>query len=160
MTHRILVVLIVCIIYLAGTSNLEWRNIALGVMISIGIVLLIRPRPRPMDWHRFPMAMVALAQYVVILAYDLIASGLRTARIVLNPDLPIKPGIIAIPSECNSEMGTALSAHAITLTPGTMVVEIDANGVMYTHCLDVTDADKHIAKAQKLRQKLLKKIFI
>jgi multicomponent Na+:H+ antiporter subunit E len=160
MTHRILVVLIVCIIYLAGSASLEWRNIALGLIISTGIVLLIRPRPRPMQWHRFPMAMVALAQYAVILAYDLIASGLRTARIVLNPDLPIKPGIIAIPSECNSEMGTALSAHAITLTPGTMVVEIDANGVMYTHCLDVTDADKHIAKAQKLRQKLLKKIFI
>ena len=160
MTHRIFVVLIVCIIYLAGTSNLEWRNIVAGLIISTGVVLLIRPHPRSMDWKRFPMAMVALAQYGVILAYDLIASGLRTARIVLKPDLPIKPGIIAIPSECNSELGTALSAHAITLTPGTMVVEIDAHGVMYTHCLDVTDADKQIEKAQKMRQKLLKKIFI
>lgn len=160
MPHSILVVLIVCIIYLAGTSNLEWRNIAFGLIISTGIILLIRPGPRHMDWHRLPMAMVALAQYLVILAYDLIASGLRTARIVLNPDLPIKPGIIAIPSECDSELGTALSAHAITLTPGSMVIEIDAHGVMYTHCLDVTDADKQITNAQKMRRDLLKKIFI
>lgn len=160
MHHSILVVLILCIIYLAGTSNLEWRNIVAGLIVSTGIVLLIRPSLRPINWHRLPTALVAVAQYVVILAYDLVASGIQTARIVLNPDLPIKPGIIAIPSECNSEMGTALSAHAITLTPGTMVIEIDAHGVMYTHCLDVTDADEQIAKAQKMRRNLLEKIFI
>ena len=37
-------------------------------------------------------------------------------------------------------MATALSAHAVSLTPGELVVEIDDEGVMYTHCLDASRA--------------------
>jgi multicomponent Na+:H+ antiporter subunit E len=78
---------------------------------------------------------------------------------VLNPRLPLRQGIIAIPSGCQSELGTALSAHAITLTPGEMVVEIDADGVMYTHALDVSAAETAVLDAQTQRRDLLAKIF-
>jgi multicomponent Na+:H+ antiporter subunit E len=56
-------------------------------------------------------------------------------------------------------MGTALSAHAITLAPGEMVVEMDEKGVMYTSCLDTTNSEKYIEDAQKIRKDLLQKIF-
>jgi multicomponent Na+:H+ antiporter subunit E len=99
-------------------------------------------------------------KYAVILAGDLIKSGIQVARIVLNPALPIKPGIVAIPTGCESELGTALSAHAISLTPGELVIEMDEQGVMYTSCLDVTTSEKQVAEAQRLRENLLKKIFV
>jgi multicomponent Na+:H+ antiporter subunit E len=112
-----------------------------------------------MAWRRLPSAIVALIKYVVILAYDLIMSGIQVARIVLNPALPIQQGIVAIPSECESELGSALSAHAITLTPGELVIETDEQGVMYTHCLDATKSEQYVAEAQKMRRDLLEKIF-
>jgi multicomponent Na+:H+ antiporter subunit E len=56
-------------------------------------------------------------------------------------------------------MGTALSAHAITLAPGEMVVEIDERGVMYTSCLDKTNSEKYTEDAQRMRKNLLQKIF-
>jgi multicomponent Na+:H+ antiporter subunit E len=64
-----------------------------------------------------------------------------------------------IPSGCDSELATALSAHAITLAPGEMVVEIGEGGIMYTHTLDVTQAAEYVAEAQQLRRELLRKIF-
>jgi multicomponent Na+:H+ antiporter subunit E len=146
-------------IYLALTSNLEFSNVAAGFLIAVGLVLLIRPPHRRLNWRRAPSMIFALAIYVTVLVYDLIASGIQIARIVLDPALPIKPGIIAIASQCESELATALSAHAITLTPGEMVIEIDKSGVMYTHCLDVGNAEKYVAQAQKMRRDLLKKIF-
>lgn len=90
---------------------------------------------------------------------DVIRGGISTARIVLDPKLPINPGIIAIPSGSKSDLGTALSAHAITLSPGELVVAIDDEGVMYTHCLDVTDTEKFIEKAQSTRKNFLSKMF-
>jgi multicomponent Na+:H+ antiporter subunit E len=130
-----------------------------GLIIVTGIVKLIRPRPLPADWRRLPLSVFALMRYLVKLVYDVVASGIQVARIVMDPALPIKPGIVSIPSECESEMGTALSAHAITLAPGEMVVEIDEKGVMYTSCLDTTNSEKYVEDAQKIRKDLLQKIF-
>jgi multicomponent Na+:H+ antiporter subunit E len=128
-------------------------------MIVTGIVKLIRPRRLPADWRRLPSSVFALMRYLVKLAYDVIGSGIRVARIVMDPALPIKPGIVSIPSEYESEMGTALSAHAITLAPGEMVVEMDEKGVMYTSCLDTTRSEKYLEDAQKIRKDLLQKIL-
>jgi len=145
--------------YLALTANLELSNIVVGVLIASGLVWLLRPEPHPLALKQALPALGAAVRYVVILAYDLIASGIQVALLVLSPALPIKPGIVAIPSECDSELGTALSAHAITLTPGELVLEMDEQGVMYTHCLDATEVDIHVASAQKMRGDLLDKIF-
>jgi hypothetical protein len=52
-----------------------------------------------------------------------------------------------------------LCAHAITLTPGEMVVEMDEKGVMYTNFLDDTHAEQYVIDAQKMHRDVLQKIF-
>ncbi len=74
------------------------------------------------------MALWALARYAGLLALDIVRSGIGVAAIVLNPRLPIRPGILAIPSECESELGVALSSHALSVTPGELVVGVDDEG--------------------------------
>lgn len=147
------------IIYLALTSNLALNNILLGLLVSITIAILIRPQQRHYQLHRLPGALWAVGQYVLILMVDIIKNGLQVARIVLTPSLPIQPGIISIPSQCDSEFGTALSAHAITVSPGELVVEVGEDGTMYTHCLDATNSEQKAAEAQSMRVNLLQKIF-
>ena len=130
--------LLLTAVYLALTANLQLSNILVGLLLSSliltaasscharGELALIGPRP---TW--------AIC-YVISFSwlYDLIVSGIQVARIVLDPKLPIQQGIIAIPTNCESETAQALSAHAITLTPGELVVEMGEEGVMYTHVLD------------------------
>lgn len=145
--------------YLAFTVNLELLNIIAGFIIASLVVLLIRTQPRKVHWRQFPQAALALVRYILVLVYDLVVSGFQVARIVLNPSLPIKPGIIAIHSKCRSEMATALNAHAITLTPGELVVEMSKDGVMYTHCLDASKSEEVVEQAQTMRVELLEKIF-
>lgn len=147
------------IIYLALTSNLELSNVLLGLVVAMAVALLIGPQRYPYELRRLPVALLATGQYVLILLVDIMKNGLQVARIVLTPSLPIKPGIISIPSHCDTELGTALSAHAITVSPGELVVEVGEDGTMYTHCLDATDSDVKAAEAQKMRVNLLRKIF-
>jgi multisubunit Na+/H+ antiporter MnhE subunit len=98
-------------------------------------------------------------RYVFVVIWDILKGGVTTARIVLSRDMPLKTGIIAIPSGSKTELGTALSAHAITLSPGELVVEMDEEGNMYTHCLDVDKSEVYVAEAQSLRRNLLRDIF-
>lgn len=148
------------VVYLALTSNLEFSNIVVGIIISILLSLLIpRAGLPPFSLARIPAFIAAGIGYIFVVAWDVIRGGISTARIVLDPSLPLNPGIIAIPSGSKSELGTALSAHAITLSPGELVVAIDAEGVMYTHCLNVDDSQRFIDKAQSMRKNLLSKMF-
>jgi len=152
-------VLFLTFIYLLLTSNLEWLNVIAGMVISIGIMLLLRPELKPISWHRVPRAILAMIQYLGFLIYDIFKGGIMVARSVWSRSLNIQPSIIAIPSGCDSELATALSAHAISIAPGELVVEIDADGVLYTHVLDVTHSSEYQETAQNMRRELLSKII-
>lgn len=147
------------LVYLALTANLEVSNLVLGLLIATGLTGLLRPPRSAFALRQLPGVLLALGRYLFVILVEAIKSGLIAARLVLNPALPVKPGIIAIPSGCDSELATALSAHAITLAPGELVVEIDEQGVMYTHTLDATRAAEYVAEAQELRRELLRRIF-
>lgn len=151
--------ILILVIYLMLTGNPEPANVVAGLIIGAGISLLVRPKALSFDWKRLPLALWSLLRYLGVLFVDMIQSAIQVARMLLNPDLPIKPGIVAIDAGCHSELGTALSAHAITLTPGEMVLGMDDQGTLYVHCLDASQSAVYIAEAQKLRQELLSKIF-
>jgi multicomponent Na+:H+ antiporter subunit E len=151
-------VLFLTLVYLLLTSNLEWLNIIAGLLIAIGITLLLRPQVKPVSWQRAPRAILAMIQYLGILIYDIFKGGILVAKSVWSRNLNIQPSIIAIPSGCESELATALSAHAISISPGELVVEIDTHGVMYTHVLDVNHSAEYQEQAQQMRSDLLSKI--
>jgi len=146
-------------VYLALTGNFQLSNIIIGLIIAAAVILLLRPESGSDSWRSSPQAVWALIKYVFVLTIDLIISGLQVARIVLDPALPVAQGNIAIPTRCETDLAQALSAHAITVTPGEMVVEIGEDGVMYTHALDATHAERNVAEAQQMREQMLQKII-
>lgn len=146
-------------VYLALTGSFQLSNIIAGIIVSAFVVWLLGIKNKPLSWRAFLPAVGALIQYIVILTVDLVVSGVQVARIVLTPKLPIAQGNIAIPTQCSSELAQALSAHAITLTPGEMVVEMGDFGMMFTHALDASHADKYISAAQEKRDEMLIKIM-
>lgn len=157
--HYARTILILLVIYLALTGNLQASNLVLGLLVAGAATVLLRPQPGRMELRRLPAAIWATVRYIAILAADVVRSGISVARIVLDPKLPIQPGIITIHSGCRSELANALSAHALSITPGELVIGIGADGAMYTHCLDATHSAEYTAEAQAMRRDLLSKIF-
>jgi len=146
--------------YLLLTANPEWSNVVLGAAVAVLVMALIPRTADVRECQGFLKVVPAALQYGVILGVDLVKSGIQVARIVLHPKLPIRPGIVAVPAGCRSDLGRALSAHAMTLTPGQLVVGIDESGILYTHCLDTTDAYASMTRAQETRAELLQRIFL
>ena len=130
-----------------------------GAVIVVVLTVLARPATPTLVWRHLPGALIAAVRYLWVAIVDVIGGGLTVARIVLDPRLPVKPGIIAIPTGLDSEIGVALNAHATTLAPGELVIEIDQEGVMYAHVLDATHPDDVVADARRLQRQLLSRML-
>lgn len=153
------IAVLVTFLYLLITADFSLLNIAVSLVVGFVISLIYRPQLGLLNIRNFPLAVWSMFRYILVLFADLIKSGLQVAWILLQSELPIRPGIITISANCESELANALSAHSISLTPGEIVVEMDEHGKMYTHVLDITDADEYAEEAQEIRRNLLRNIF-
>jgi len=77
----------------------------------------------------------AFAKFIVVLLAELVKANLNVAKIVLNPKLPISPKIIKVNTSLRSPVAQTLLANSITLTPGTISVELDDN-TLFIHTLE------------------------
>jgi len=157
--HTVVPIIFLSFTYLALSANLQVSNIILGFFIAVGILALVRPPRRPVRWRRLPAAMLSAVVYIIVLLYNMFRSGIHMARIILHPKLPIQSGIVGIRAACESELGRALNAHAISLPPGELFVEMDEDGTLYIHSLDVDLTVKQSKAAQEFQGDILKKVF-
>jgi len=100
--------------------------------------------------------------YVPLFIWECIKANIDVAYRVIHPDLPINPGIVKVKTILKTDTGLTFLANSITLTPGTMTVDIDQeNGFLYIHWIDVKSKD--VQKASELIVKIfegvLKRIF-
>ncbi len=89
-------------------------------------------------------------------------ANIDVAYRVLHPNLPIKPGIVKVKTNLKTDTALTFLANSITLTPGTMSVDIDKdNGFLYIHWINVKDKDVEAATKMIVEkfEKILAKIF-
>lgn len=132
------------------TSLLAWAALngslagdvmMVGVAVATLLALLFRGELSVFSEFRFtPRALVTSVAYLVFFLKELVKSNLSLARIVLSPELPLKPGIVKVRTRLKSRMGRLLLANSITLTPGTLTVEMDGEW-LYIHWVTVDAFD-------------------
>ncbi len=80
--------------------------------------------------------------YILIFLRECVKANIDVAMRVIRPSLPINPGIVKVRTRLKSEAALTFLANSITLTPGTLSVDLDpATGVIYVHWIDVKDTD-------------------
>ena len=84
-----------------------------------------------------------IGHYIVSFTRELIVANLQVLRIVLSPRIRIRPGILAYRTRCRTPFGVTLLANSITLTPGTLSVDISEDSkTIFVHALDITHPDE------------------
>ncbi|MDR3369894.1 Na+/H+ antiporter subunit E [Rhodoferax sp.] len=87
-----------------------------------------------------PKAILTVPIFVLFFLKELVKSNLNVATIVLSPQLPLKPGIVKVRTRLKTRMGRLLLANSITLTPGTLTVDVVGEW-LYIHWVNVESAD-------------------
>jgi multicomponent Na+:H+ antiporter subunit E len=100
--------------------------------------------------------------YVPVFLWEVLKANIDVAYRVVHPELPINPGIVKVKTSLQSDIALTLLANSITLTPGTMSVDIDKDkSVLYIHWIDVRSRDIEVATRIIVErfEKILRKIF-
>lgn len=87
-----------------------------------------------------PKALATTVAYVFFYLKELVKSNINVALIVLSPSLPVNPGIVTVRTKLKSSMGRMLLANSITLTPGTLTVDLDGE-FLHIHWVTVDSPD-------------------
>jgi len=105
-----------------------------GVLATIAIAATIVPVDdgTRIRWLRMPA-------FLPWLLWEIVISNVRVARIVLHPSCPVRPALLDFDPPVRSTRARALLGIAITLTPGTLTVDVDEKG-MQVHALDTQAA--------------------
>lgn len=116
--------------------------IGAGIVASLAIAGL-GARAGYGDAEGFPIDRLPAALfYWVWLLKEIGKSGLSVARIILNPRLAISPRLVRLPLRTRTPVGATTYANSITLTPGTVTVEIDPRrGELVAHALTSAAAE-------------------
>ncbi|MCD4775586.1 MAG: Na+/H+ antiporter subunit E [Candidatus Aegiribacteria sp.] len=100
--------------------------------------------------------------YIPVFIWELIRANFDVAYRVIHPSMPIKPGIVRLKTELKSDTGLTFLANSITLTPGTLTVDIDQDkGILYIHWINVVGSDPETTYREigSRFEPMLKKIF-
>ena len=98
--------------------------------------------------------------YVPYFFYYVIRANIDVMLRVIHPDVPIRPGIVKVRTKLTGEMGRTFLANSITLTPGTLTVDIDGQN-LYVHWINIADGDvaSRTAEICGRFEPLLRRIF-
>ena len=124
------------LLWLIFAMQISFAFAAVGILISAGVYLFdlryLRYDPKT-DW-RILKILPLIFLYIVILIKETILSTYAVTRIVLNPDIDVKPCIIFFSSGLKTNAARTALANSITLTPGTITVDI-YHDIFCVHCL-------------------------
>lgn len=152
-------VVILALVWAGISGSFTGINLIFGGVIGGVAIFVLREAfagPRALRRIR------RIASLIVLFLYELVVSAVRVAIVVLRPDMSraVRPAIVAVPLTVQSDAEITLLANMITLTPGTLSVDVSADkSVLYVHALHMTDRDAMIADIAKGFEKKVREVF-
>ncbi len=129
------------IVWVLLTASLRSDELLLGGVAVLIVALAVRNL-----WGVFsgiqlsPKAFIHAILYFLLFLRELVKANIDVAARVLNPSLPIRPGIVEVRTGMKSSLGKLLLANSITLTPGTLTLDVKEDR-MFIHWIDVQGKD-------------------
>jgi multisubunit Na+/H+ antiporter MnhE subunit len=163
MSASVLVAAALAVVWCATVGDFGRGQVVLGLILGSAYVLATGTgRGRRVPLAEIPRRLVYLLLFLlVLLPYEVVRSNLSMARRLLRRTPALRPGILRVPlGEEVSRATVALEEHAITLTPGQMVVDYSADeNTAYVHFIDVHEAESLRRSTWKRYRTVLDRIF-
>ncbi len=137
------------LLWVALTGSVKADSILVGLALSLLITFVTwRPLfsgsrhiyvhdPEPLNFHPLKALMV-LPGFIA----DLTKASVEVAILAVKPSIALRPGIVRVESHLKNKTALVFLANYITLTPGTLTVDMDISSHdLFIHCLDMDSLD-------------------
>lgn len=144
-------------IWLLLNNSFEAVDIAIGFLVGLLIPLLTASFWEEKVCIRKPLTLIKL---VFVVLYDILASNIIVAYLVLSPNSKLKPSFLIVDLDIQSPLGISLLANTISLAPGTLTCDVTQDRKqLILHTLHVDDVEQAIADIKRRYEKPLMEVF-
>jgi multicomponent Na+:H+ antiporter subunit E len=118
-------------------------QVAVAGLVASFFVAILFHEILPKEHHVFisPVRVFWFLVYVPVFFYYIIRANLDVVYRALHPKMPIAPGIVKIKTNLKTDSAITALANSITLTPGTLTVDLTDDGFLYVHWINVKSED-------------------
>ncbi|EJZ20680.1 Na+/H+ antiporter subunit E [Rhizobium sp. Pop5] len=139
MTVFLFSLLLLAIGWVAVTGSVSLLNLVFGLLLAVLALFIVRT---PFGDKSYPRRIWPVLSLAALFLKELSLSAWKVTLTVLSPDMKLKPGIFAFPLTVTSDFEITLLANLITLTPGTLSVDVSIDRrTLYVHALDCSDPE-------------------
>lgn len=151
MIDAVATVALLAVAWLLWSGHTEPMILGFGVA-SVLSVVAIQHRMGALDREAHPYHLSwRPLRYLPWLAKEVVISNLDVARVIVTPSLPIQPQLMRVPTSQKTDLGRVLYANSITLTPGTVSLDVRDDTIL-VHC--ITDASAAGLKSGDMDRKV------
>ncbi len=138
---RVTLFIVAFTLWLFLTWTLNWQHLLVGIFVAFLVALLfgnifVQEPKKCFQVKRY----LWFCYYVPIFLWECVKANFDVAYRVLHPKMPIHPGIVKVKTSLKTDMARTCLANSITMTPGTLSVEIK-DEYLYIHWINVKSQD-------------------
>lgn len=129
--------ILLALAWMALTGSFTASGFFTGFLFGFCVIWIGRRDRSASAYHR---KLLAVAGFIPFFIKEMVVANLRVAHDVLTPRDYMTPGIIAVPLDLETDMQITLLATLITLTPGTLSLNVsDDRKILYVHAMYIDD---------------------
>jgi multicomponent Na+:H+ antiporter subunit E len=128
---------LLALIWTAVSGQVTLTNLLVGFVVGYGSLFLAQPVSGPSPYFKRVYHVVA---FFLFFLWELLVANLRVAHDVITPRLRTRPGVVAIPLEARTDVEITLLANLISLTPGTLSLDVSEDcRTLYLHAMFIDE---------------------
>jgi multicomponent Na+:H+ antiporter subunit E len=129
-------------VWALAVGALTLGNLLIGFAFGYVVLWLVR---RPLGTAEYCVRIPQLVEFMLYFLWELLKANLRVAFDVVTPRHYMRPGILALPLDAESDMEITLLANTISLTPGTLSLDVSPDRkTLYLHHMYISDRERQI----------------
>ena len=149
--------ILLAIAWAALTGSFQPPDLLFGFVLGYLVLWMVARLGKPSKYFRRIPLVLGLAGYFLL---DLLRANIRMAGIILSPRMKLRPAVVAVPLILKSEPAIILLANMMTLTPGTLTLDISTDRrMLYIHTVYLEDAESFKRELLEGYEQRLKELF-
>lgn len=151
--------ILLTLIWVFLTGGYEFNNFLFGFVLSF-IILWILSGAEDKETKKYFQIVPRIISFIVFFIWELTKANIQVAYEVITPKFSMKPGIVALPLDAKTDLEITLLANLITLTPGTLAMDVSSDrSVLYVHGMYVMNKKEFIKDIKQGFEKRLLEIL-
>lgn len=156
MPGQVLANLFIAFLWMLLQDNWGVLTFLSGYLVGLFILFMVR---RYLASNFYPATLLKAINLLLVFLQELLMSGIMVAKQILQPRLNLTPGIFKLETDLEADVEVTLLAMLITLTPGSVVIEISPdNKSLYIHGLNLPESVEAVNKSKLRFEEKIKKV--